>query len=208
MEYDLKEHLDGDVSKITHYRMGKVTLRTRSGLRLTATTGADGIVRIRAFATNVCPRGEDRSIVARSGVTAGWIQTENGRPLSVTRELGELPITVHRGYAPRRVPGSGDEIRVTVPAGSTGSIDLTRYIEDPSGRRLTFTVDPRDIPRGWRVSPNGNGLAVTPPRSGTNDTVIFVTATDTGGRAGDCWTYPVWVSVTSVPTIIRIKSTG
>ena len=189
--YDVKEHLDGDSSVIARSIVSTtpvLSLRTLGGGRISIVAGTEKVL---GFTHNPgeasCGTGDNRSLTVKVGVELAWDQLVLGRTIFPSISLGELPITLTRDNAPRRIQAGADAIEVNVDEGRSRSITLTDYIEDPDGGQLTFAVS--GVPDGWGVTANGASLTLA-AMEGAVDGTMTVTATD---PAGDCWNFPLLV---------------
>ena len=196
--FDVKEHLDGDDSVIARSIVSTtpiLSVRTRGRGRIRIVAGAEKVL---GFTHNPgeasCGTGDDRSLTAFVKVELAWDQKVLGRTVFPSISLGELPITLTRFNAPRRI-GDGT-ILVNVPRGASKTVTLTDYIEDSDGRPLTFAVS--GVPSGWGVTTAGANLTFTASATAAPGSMT-VTATDRGGKPGDCWNFPLRVTVNDFP---------
>ena len=152
----------------------------------------DHVLRVAHRKNRECGTGTDYSSEAALRLRLAWTQQlPGGETKLITHpflDFGEVRVTIARETAPRRIGGAQGSILVSVAAGASKTVDLSRYIEDPDGGALTFAVsDDEGIPAGWGVTTNGASLTFAASENAVNGE-MFVTATD---PARECWNFPV-----------------
>ena len=158
----------------------------------------DHVLRVAHRKNRECGTGTDYSSEAAVRLRLAWTQQlPGGETKLITHpflDFGEVRVTIARQNAPRRIGGARGSILVSVAAGASKTVDLSRYIEDPDGGALTFAVsDDEGIPAGWGVTTNGASLTFAASENAVNGE-MFVTATD---PARECWNFPVRLTVGS-----------
>ena len=136
-----------------------------------------------------CGSGGDYSLDVSIRLALSWSQRVAGKTSSIPLiDFGEVSLSIVSG-APRRILDTAESISVSVATGTSETVRLTDYIEDPEGGRVSFTVS--GVPNGWGATIRGENLVVT-AREGAMDDSMIVTARDSDR---ECWNFPLRIIV-------------
>ena len=161
-------------------------------------------LRVNLHKNEECPTGIKYSVDGVLKLKIAWVQSWfGGETIDLPFiNFGEIPVTLVRDTAPRRVGGALDSIPVRVGKGDSLTTDLSSYIEDPDGGVLRLAASGK--PSGWDITENGTTLTFAASENAADGQTI-VTATD---PADECWNFPAQLTATDCDDHCDIPETA